>query len=178
MENYESLEQYFDKADKNTIRKQIKSPLMGIGILLLGVCFFSINYYLEFDPRGFISPLLVMISFSLTLWGITAIIFRKKKYVSAVNNQKLRKNEVLFDTKEKDKLIKILSTNNYHELETLNGSTHDGLKLTYYTTADESVCYTQVISYISYECVRITEVKKLLNEDAKNLIKSVKQRLS
>lgn len=177
MENNESLEQYLDKADKNAVTKQTKSPVKGIAILMFGVCAFAINYFFSFDSRGVISPLLIMISFSLTIWGIFAVTFRKKYYVNTSNKQKFEMKEVLFDSKEKDKLVRILSTNNYEELATLNGSNHDGLKLKYYATLDENTCFVQVISYINYEFVRITEVKQLRNEDAKNFIKIAKQKL-
>lgn len=170
MENHESIEQILDRMDLNTVKKQMKSPLFGILILLLGVLSIILNSIYHFDPRGFISPMLVMTSFSLSIWGVLAIIFRKKYYVSTISNQKLKVNELYFDTKEKDKLVRIMDTNDYSELQQLRKSTNDGLKLRYMATKDGQVCYSQVIAFIPNEFVRVTNVKQHYDNDSKKLV--------
>lgn len=178
MENKESIEQILDKMENSNIKKQTVSPITALLILASGVMFFFINYFIEFEPKSIFPPMLILISFGLTLWGILGFIFRKKIYVESNSKQRLQVNELHFDVKERDKLVRIMETKNYEELPLLENSTHDGLKLRYMTTKDATLCFSQVIAYIPYEFVRITTVQQHLADDAKKISQHLSSTIS
>lgn len=176
MENKESIEQALDKMNINIIRKQKVSPLQSLLIFTLGIVFLLLSSFIEFDSQSIFPPMLILLSFALTLWGLLGFIFRKKVYINSMNNQKLVVSETLFDVKERDKLVRIMATKNYGELKNLMISTHDGLKLRYFTTKDGMLCFSQVIAYVPYEFVRITDVQTHSGDDAQSFITSLKMK--
>jgi len=174
MENKESIEQALDKMNINIIKKQKVSPLQSVSIFTSGIVLLIVNSMMNFDSQSIFPPMLILLSFALTLWGLLSFIFRKKIYVNNMDNQKLVAKEALFDVKEREKLVRIMATQNYPELKNLIISNHDGLKLRYFATKDASLCFSQVIAYVPYEFVRITDVQTHAGDDAQNLIKSLK----
>ncbi|MDD3322594.1 MAG: hypothetical protein PHS59_14240 [Paludibacter sp.] len=174
MENLESIEQVLDKMDISTIKKQVKSPVESILILIAGFAFLQLNFLLKFDSKSVFPPMFFMIAFGLFIWGILSFLFRKKYYFNTQTKQKLKTEEVLIDVKERDKLVRIMNSRNYEELKSLKQSNHDGLKLRYMTSKDGSICFSQVISFVSLEFVNITTVQIHKDDDAKNFLEYIK----
>lgn len=173
MENLESIEQVLDKMDISTIKKQRKSPAEPILILIAGFAFLQLNYLFKFDSMSVFPPMFFMIAFSLFIWGLLSLIFRKKYYLVTETKQKLRSGEILIDLKERDKLLKIMNGRHYDDIKTLKRSTHDGLKLRYMTSKDGSICFSQVVSFISLEFVNISTVQMHKGNDAKDFLNAV-----
>lgn len=174
MENIESIEQVLDKMDVATIKKQIKSPVESILIIIAGFAFFQINYFFNFDSGSVFPPMFLILAFGLFIWGILSLLFRKKYYFNSQTKQKLKTLEVLVDAKERDKLVEIMNSRNYNELKNLKISNQDSLKLRYMTTKDGSLCFSQVIAYVPYEFVRITTVQMHTDEGAKEFLGNIK----
>jgi len=68
MENIESIEQVLDKMDVATIKKQIKSPVESILIIIAGFAFFQINYFFNFDSGSVFPPMFLILAFGLFIW--------------------------------------------------------------------------------------------------------------
>ena len=175
MENLESIEQVLDRMDISTIKKQQKSPIESIVILVVGLIFLQLNYFFKFDAKSFFPPMFFMFAFGFFIWGILSLLFRKKYYINSQSKQKLKKVELLVDVKERDKLVRIMTSRNYDELKNLKLSAHDGLKLRYLASKDGSLCFSQVISFVSLEFVNISTVQMHKDEDARSFLNNISQ---
>lgn len=159
MNSIQSIEQFLDQTDSNILRKVKKSPLQGALLIAIGFLFLLLNLKADWQSAQFVSPSLITLSAIFILWGGMTLIFSKRYYVTADTRQKIKTYELYFDGKERDKLVRIMKNGTLEELKTLHTSTHDGLKLKIMTTKDSMLCYSQIVTFVPYEYVNVTEVK-------------------
>lgn len=163
MENRESIEQIFDKTEN--IYKAKKSIFLSIIFIIAGVALLIISPKLS--ETGILSPLSMVAGIVFLAWGVITIFFRKTYYISAHNKQKVSFSEILFDVKERERLIRLVNENNFSELKHLERSVNDALKLRVATTPDGNVCCTQVITYVPFEFVTANDVRSHSVEEAR-----------
>ncbi len=176
MENKTSIEQVLDNMDNNIVYKSRPTIALSVVLILLGILLIAINGKLVDSPNSIISPLLIVIGIILLAWGIVSIFFRKTKYKLAQNKQNISFSELLFDIKERDRLIRILNEGNVNELKKLKSSVSDALKLRVAATRDGNFCYTQVVTYIPFEFINANEAREHSAEEAKIILEIIKNK--
>lgn len=159
MDSIQSIEQFFDQADSHILRKVKKSPLHGVLIISIGILLGLLNLKIDWQSADFVSPTLLTFSATFILWGGLTLIFSKYYYVATETHLKFKTYELYFDSKDRDKLVRIMKNGTLDDLKTLHPSAHDGLKLRIMTTKDSKLCYSQIVNFIHYEYVNVTEVK-------------------
>jgi hypothetical protein len=176
MNNNISIEQFLESKDNSIISRTKKSPLKAIILIFSGLFILVLNSQLHFESQSFMFLFLMMIAFSLSIWGIMEGIFRKYYFILTDNKKKLKTSEYYFENKDRDKLISIMNTKNFSELKLLKPSNHDGLKLKLMKTEDARICFTQVIAYVPYEFVNATAVYELVGNEAQLLVESLQRK--
>ncbi len=179
MENKISIEQVLDNSENNIVYKKKQPITYSIILIILGIIPFVLILSKNLsEDSGVLTPLLFILGVALLVWGIISIFFRKTHYVFRENNQKISFSELLFDIKERDKLIRLISERNLQAIKDLKSSGHDALKLRIALTNDGKACYSQVVTYIPFEFVNANEVQTHSPEEAeimKEIIKEKKQ---
>lgn len=170
-----SIEEALDSTFNQDVKKVRKSPVTAIVYLIIGCCFIVLNYKSYFQNVDFVAPTLILFAVIFILLGIMMLLFRKKYYVSVESGEKLKTHELFFDIKERDKLVKIFTSGKIEDLQTLQKSTHDGLKLRIMKTANNDLCISQIITFIPYEYVRVTDPKQNSFEESKLLEDIIKK---
>ena len=177
MENKKSIEQILDDSTNNIIYKKKQSIIFSIILIILGIIPFVLILSKNLsEDSGILTPLFFILGVGLLVWGIISIFFRKTYYVSAENNQKISFSEILFDIKERDKLIRLISEKNLQTIKELKASGHDALKLRVAMTNDGKVCYSQVVTYIPFEFVNANEVQTHSPQEAEIIKEILKER--
>lgn len=174
--NKASIEQVLDNMDNNVVYKAKPSIVLSIVLIILGILFIVLNGKVTDAANSIISPLFITIGIVLLAWGVASIFFRKTKYKLAKNKQTVSFSELLFDVKERDKLIRVLNEGNVRELSKMKTSVNDALKLRVASTPDGSLCYTQVVTYIPFEFVNASEAHKHSQEEAKVILEMLKNK--
>ncbi len=170
MEQYKSIEQAFDTTYKNEIKKFKTSPLKGIILLLLGVATVILYSSIEPEIGSALSPTLILAIIIFFLWGILALLTRKSLYKDKNTDLIFAFNEIPYDKKDRDKMLKMVETGDFKDLSSLRETIDGGIKLRIASTPDKKCCCIQVLflSNIRYE--PYTEVKQLDNKQANLLI--------
>ncbi len=164
-----SIEEAIETTYNQSIRKIKKSPLTAIVYLIIGICFIVINNKTNSQSADFVSPTLIMLAAIFIILAIMVFFFSKRYYVSVESGEKLKTYELFFDLKERDKLVKLFTNGKIEDLKMLQKSNHDGLKLRIMKTKTNDFCISQIITYIPYEYVRVTEPKKNSFDESKIL---------
>lgn len=160
MENYQSIEQVLQGLDSSIVYKSKKSPVLSILFIAIGVLSFVLNSIYQAEPTSFIPPALIVSGAIFVLYGVISLVFRKSYFVSARSGKKLKKHEIYFDASERDKLIKIMQNGHPEALKTLKRSASDGLKLRVLTADDAAFGFSQIVAFVPYEFVNVTEPRQ------------------
>ncbi len=175
METKESIEQILDHMDPNTVYKTKSSIMLSIIAIVLGVACVVFNGKMPgASEGGLLSPLSIVVGILLLAWGIVSIFVRKTRYKYAPNKQTISFHELLFDVKERDRLIRIVDEGNIAELKKLKPAVSDALKLRIASTPDGTLCYSQVVAYIPFEFVNASEARKYSPSEARELLKMLR----
>lgn len=174
MENILSIEKALE-CDSFEIIKRKKAPITSsLLIFSAGLIFFILNSVLTFNANSSIPPFLMITGLLLLLGGVLAFVFRKNQYFSLPNMQIMTYNESLFDLSERNKLVNIMTSKKYSELNSLKKSSQDSLKLRYYATKDGSLCVSQVIAYVNNEFANQNAVQLHEANDAAKFLAAIK----
>jgi hypothetical protein len=176
METNESIEQVFDNLDKNIVYKTKNSVFIGILLVLTGIAsliFYATN---EFETENISSQLLFVLGMILFVLGLIKFFNRKSYYVSAENHNKIQSFQIYFNLTEREKLVRILQSKNYSELNQLAPSITDSLKIRVMATKDGQICFVQAIAFISYEYVHVTSPQELSVSEYQILEELIKSR--
>ena len=177
IETKPSIEQVLDNLDHNTVYKTKPSIVLSLVLIVLGIAAIMLNGQMPgASEGGLLSPLAIVVGILLLTWGIVAIFIRKTKYIYAPGKQPIVFDELLFDLKERDRLVRLMNEGNVDELKKLKSSANDALKLRVASTPDGSLCYSQVVAYIPFEFVNANEARKHSPEEARTLLEMVKAR--
>lgn len=177
IETKPSIEQVLDNLDHNTVYKTKPSIVLSLVLIVLGIAAIMLNGQMPgASEGGLLSPLAIVVGILLLTWGIVAIFIRKTKYIYAPGKQPIVFHELLFDLKERDRLVRLMNEGNVDELKKLKSSANDALKLRVASTPDGSLCYSQVVAYIPFEFVNANEARKHSPEEARTLLEMVKAR--
>lgn len=168
-----SVEQYLNQPENKEIIAKKKSPVTSIIILACGIALFVASALLKEVSSGLVIPLIITLASIISIWGIFAFSFRKKKYYVSATEQEIKVKEYLFNIKERDKLVRMVENSDFNSIEKLEKSAQDSLKLKTATTADHTYCLTQVVVFIPYEYVNATNPVKIPAEKAKALFTSL-----
>lgn len=174
MENKISIEQVLDNNENNLVYKSKPSVLVSILLIVAGILLIAINKIVATSPGSMLPSLFIVAGIILLIWGIIYIFFTKSKYKLTQNKKVIKFSEVLFDIKERDRLINSINEGNMQELEKLKTARIDTLKLRIAATEDGSFCYTQVATYVPYEFININDVHKHSLEEAKGILNLLK----
>lgn len=156
------------------LSKERKHRLLDLLIFSAGLIFFILNSVLTFNANSSIPPFLMITGLLLLLGGVLAFVFRKNQYFSLPNMQIMTYNESLFDLSERNKLVNIMTSKKYSELNSLKKSSQDSLKLRYYATKDGSLCVSQVIAYVNNEFANQNAVQLHEANDAAKFLAAIK----
>lgn len=168
-----SIEQYLNQPENKEIIAKKKSPVMSILILICGVALFISSALLKEVSSGLVFPLIITLASIISIWGIFAFSFRKKKYYVSNSGQEIKVKEYLFNIKDRDKLVKMVENADFNGIEKIEKSAQDSLKLRIATTADHSYCLAQVVVFIPYEFVNATAPVKTPSDAAKTLFHNI-----
>ena len=166
-----SIEQVFDNTD--TIYTKKASHALSIILIFVGFASLFLSSQVS-EANSILNPLLIVTGIALLAWGVITIPFRKTHYRSKNNNQKISFNELFFDIKERDKLIRVIKEGNTKELKNIQRSANDALKLRVALTPDGSICYCQVLTYVPFEFVNASEAIQLAPQQAQVVSELVK----
>ena len=176
METNESIEQVLDNLDKNIVYKTKNSVGWGFLFLIPGMAALVVYSSFEWEPSNVFAHILFVTGSTLGVIGIIKCFFRKNSYVSAESKAKLSSFNIYFSGNEREKLIRLLQTNQLSEIKTLQPSIVDGLKLRVLATKDGQICYSQVIGFVMNEYVNITTAQKHTMADYQILTEIVRIR--
>jgi hypothetical protein len=166
MENIITIEQFLDNTDPSVVYKSKKSPLLSILLIIAGLILLIANKQFGSSPDSILPPLFTITGLGLTGWGATLIFLRKSKYILTQNKKDIRFYDILFDIKERERLLQIMKNGTIQELKELKQTELDTLKLRIASTSDGQFCYSQVLHYVPYEFVCQNEVCKHTPEEA------------
>ena len=165
MENIESIEQVLENLDNNIVYKKKDSVIRGIMFMLSGIVLLIAYISFEWEKNNLFANSLFIVGSVCFIVGIVGFFIRKSRYVSAQNQQKMKSFDIYFHVNERDKLIRLLGSENLSEIKQLKPSIVDGLKLRIMGTKDGLISYSQVVAYISNEYVQVTTPVKHTPED-------------
>lgn len=168
-----SVEQYLNQPENKELIAKKKSPVTSIIILACGIALFVASVMLKQASSGLIFPLIITVASIVTIWGIFAFSFRKKKFYVSATGQEIKVKEFLFNIKDRDKLVRMVESSDFSGIEKLEKSAQDSLKLKVATTVDHNYCLAQVVVFIPYEYVNATNPVKIPAEKAKALFTSL-----
>ncbi|MDR0395548.1 MAG: DUF308 domain-containing protein [Tannerella sp.] len=173
-----SIEEVFDHSDNNLVYKTKPSVLLSALLIIAGILFIVFNGQITKSPESMLPTLFIIIGILFLAWGIIYTFFSKTKYKLTQGQQNISFSEILFDIKERERLLRIIDEGNLQELEKLKPAVIDTLKLRIASTPDGSFCYTQAVTYVPYEFVIINEAHQHTQEEANILLNMQKKQNS
>lgn len=173
MQKNQTIEQLLDQVESNSVQKIRKTPIQGIIIILIAITLIVLNETVSLSMDGMIPPFIIMAAFGLITWGVLSLFIRDTKFVDKSTHQKVSFHDVFFDHRDHDKLVSIIESGKFDEISTVKKSVQDGVKLRIATTPDYSICYLQVLTYISYQYALTTKAKKISEAQAKVLFEAL-----
>ena len=168
-----SIEQYLNQPENKEIIAKKKSPVTSIIILTCGIALFVASVLLKEVSSGLVFPLTITLASIISIWGVFAFSFRKKKYYVSATGQEIKVKEYLFNIKDRDKLVRMVENSDFNGIEKLEKTAQDSLKLKIATTADHNYCLAQVVVFIPYEFVNATTPVKTPSDKAKTLFANI-----
>lgn len=168
MAKYETIEQVLDKTEQ--VIKFKSTIVRGIVLSVFGACLLVVSGQINAAPGSILSPLLLITGVILAIWGVTALLNRKIRYKLVADDKRISFSEIYFDVNEKQELLRIMSERDVEALSRLSSSDSNGLQLRIAATADGSLCYTQLKSFIPYEYIEISTVCRHTPEEARAIL--------
>ena len=176
METIKSIEETFDNMSNDVIFKSKPSIVLGIILMVSGVLCILLNSIVANATLPTASPMLIALGCFLLIAGLYYAFFNKAKYKCSQTKQTVFFQELLFDTKDRERLLSIIADKNVQELEKLKQVAIDSLKLRIAATSDGSVCYSQAVTYVPYEFININAVCKHSQEEANTILNLLKKK--
>jgi hypothetical protein len=176
MENNESIEQVLENLDNNIVYKKKDSVMRGIMFMLSGIVLLIAYISFEWEKNNLFANSLFIVGSVFLIVGIFGFFIRKSRYVSAQNQQKMKSFDIYFHVNERDKLVRLLGSENLSEIRQLKPSIVDGLKLRVMGTKDGLVSYSQVVAFITNEYVYVTTPVKHTAEEYSILTEILRSR--
>lgn len=173
MNKNQTIEQLLDQTESNSVQKIRKSPLQGIVIILIAIALIVLNETASFSSNGMIPPFIIMVAFGLITWGVLNVFIRETKFVDKSTHQKVNFHDVFFDHRDHEKLVRVIESGKFDEISSVKKSVQDGVKLRIASTPDYSICYLQVLTYISYHYALTSEAKKISEAQARMLFEAL-----
>jgi len=173
MESNKSIVEVLETMDFTIIYKKKKSVFKSVIYFLLGTSMLVVNSLLTWEPNSVISPLLFMVGLIFLVVAVFAFFFRKNSYVSTETNQVLKPHALYFNQNELNKLVRLIDGGYISELKALKPANVHALKLQVLITADASLCFSQVVSFMNHEYVNITAVKQHSQAEAQELLRII-----
>ncbi len=155
--------------DKNIVYKTKSSYVFPVLLIIAGTGFFLGNSFFEWSNTSIYPSLFLILGSGSYVLGILKFFFRKTYFISADNHQKLKPREIYFDVNENQKLLRLVNSQNYVEIDLLKRSVSAGLKLRIMSTKDGRICFSQIISYIQLEYVKVNAPVQHTPEEAQIL---------
>lgn len=171
METNITIEQVLENLIPEKIIKKKKTIWSSVTYLALGTAFFIINSFIPYNPNGFIYPLMVSLGSIFVTVAVLAFFYRKMHYFDVQTGLMLRKKDVFFDGKETTRLVKIITEHQPENLWEVKRSAVHALKLCIYKTSDNSVCFVQVLTFLTDKYEPLTDVLEYSNTEAQTLSK-------
>jgi hypothetical protein len=175
--NIISIEEAFDRMEGRTVRKSKPSVALSVLLIAAGILLTVLNGQVAKSPGSVIPTLFILCGIIFLACGVSYAFFRKTKYKFTGDGKNISFSEMLFDIRERERLVRILDEGNMQELGKLKPATVDTLKLRIAATPDGSFCYTQVMTYVPYEFVNVNEARKHSREEAGLILNLQKQRM-
>ncbi len=172
MEQNKTIEQVFDIAYKNEIKKFKNSSLKGIILLLLGIATVILYSSIEFKGGSALPPTLILAIIIFFIWGVLALVSRKSYYKDKSTDLIFTFTEIPYDKKDTDKLMKIIKTGDFSTFSSLRETTDGGIKLRIASTPDKGLCFVQMFYLDNIKFTPFSEVIQLNSEQANLLTKS------
>ena len=172
MEQNKSIEQVFDIAYKNEIKKFKNSPLKGIILLLLGIATVILYSSIEFKGGSALPPTLILAMIIFFIWGVLALVSRKSYYKDKSTDLIFTFTEIPYDKKDTDKLMKMIKTGDFSSFQSLRETTDGGIKLRIAHTTDKRLGFVQVLYLDNIRYIPFSEVTHLDAEQTQLLTKS------
>lgn len=169
METNNTIEQTLDNLMPEKVTKKKKPIFIPIIYIAIGVIFFIINSFIDYQSGEIIYPLNLTLGSSFILIGIVAFFSRKLHYYDIETGKILKRKEFYFDLKEQFNLVKSIEDKNINEIAKLNRSAIQGLKLETYSTDDGTWCFAQVFKYDLNTFNPVSKVVELNNIESKKL---------
>ena len=176
MEKKKSIEEILENTDKKIILKRKKSPVAGILTFISGIVFYVIQTSFNWNINSPYPHLFFICGAIFILVGVVMYFTRKPYFVFTKTNQKLIPAEIYFDANELDKLTKIVEKRQFEELKKINLSQNNNLKIRFLSTADDTVCYSQIQKYIPFEYSNINDPLENTPKEAQILKGLIKNR--
>jgi hypothetical protein len=165
MENYNSIEQVLENLDKNIVLKTKASIIPGLIIFAVGIFLIILPNIVSLSSNSIIPSFIFMSGIIITILGIFKAFFRKKYFVATSNKQKLKSYDLNFDSIEKENLIRMCNNGKISNIHTLKRASSNGLRLHFMCTEDMNICFSQVVGYVPFDDVALTEpIRHTLHE--------------
>lgn len=155
--------------DNNIVYKTKSSYVLAILLIIAGIGFFSLNSFFQWSSNSIYPALFIMLGSTSFVIGIVRFFMRKTYFISAENHQKLKPREIYFHVNESNKLLRLVNSGNYEEINLLKRSVSSGLKLRIMSTKDGRICFSQIISYMQLEHAKVNEPVQHSVEEAQIL---------
>ncbi|MDR1724176.1 MAG: hypothetical protein LBR84_09615 [Tannerella sp.] len=170
MEKIESIEQMLEEKEKESVLKSKPSKALIIMFIIVGLVLIVFDWEDPDKSNGTLSALMIVLGVGLLIYGIVYAFFKKTRYSLVGNKAKIDFYEILFDIKERDKLLHIMQSGNIQDIISLRRANIDSLKLRVAATRDGSFCYSQIIAYAPYEFTSLNSPQKHSAEEAKIIL--------
>ncbi len=171
MENYNTIEQVLENVNKSIVSKTKTSPISGIILLIIGLLLLILPNAVSLFTNSIISSSLLISGIISIVVGVFKTFYRKNYFVATSNNQRLKSFDLNFEVVEKENLIRLCNSGKIDQIHNLKRTVSNGLRLNFMTTSDLSICYSQVIGYVPFEDIPLTEPVKLSLNEAQYLKK-------
>lgn len=173
MKRNASIEQMFDDMDHAIIKKYITFPLKSTLLIILSVGFIELDTHLPISLRNNLTPLIAILTLTFMFWGFLIGMVDKTYYKYMITGNKINFREIYFDRRDYNKLVKLIESHEFRNLNLLHKTLGNGIKLKIAYTDDKSLCYIQALKYIPFQYAQKTEAIHLEGYEVDELLCSI-----
>lgn len=156
-----SINHILETMDRSVVKKYLQLPVKSYLLVTSGVVVLYFSSYLTSGHKNMFESLEIIVSIGLILWGFLLGVDEKHYFKHIKSGTKICFHEILFERKDFQRLIRIIETENFDELNSLHQTSGYSVKLRIAYSADKSFCLIQGIKYIPFEYAELTSVKQL-----------------
>lgn len=142
-----------------------------IGLLLA----FAMTDGVDLLPNGMAKSSLFYVGVLLFVIGFFGICLRKSHYVYVSTNERMKRLAFDFDMKDLDKVMKMYEANDFDGLMKITRPYQAGVQLTAIVSPDASLCFTQLMKYVPYSFIPVTDVRKYKDDVSVKALVEVKK---